>query len=226
MHEKKTRLRTKTRNNRRGLIKMFKPATIIILTKNSENYITQTFKNLLRFQKRHSCIEKIIIADCNSKDQTIPKLMQLLSQAKNKSIIVILQPKFKNEKKILEVAIEASTTDNIILLEPDTSTCLRQVLKQNKKLNKADLIISSRLHKESRTNYKPDPMQLLDHTLNLKKTGYADSLNPQKALKKTKILPLLIQSKDWNELIIKAKTNNLKITETPTNWNKKIQLQT
>jgi glycosyltransferase involved in cell wall biosynthesis len=200
---------------------MFKPISIIIPTQNSGVWINSCFKELLRYQRKHTFVDKIIFADNHSTDETIEGLMMNLAKAKNKTIVLILQPKTKSPRRILEIAVETCNTDNVIILEPSLNTCLGQIMKQNKKLNKADLILPNRLHKHSRTDYKPDLMQKVSHQLDKNFTGYSDLDNLNKAFRKDKFLPLIRTSPDWIELIKKAKAKRLRITETSTIWNSK-----
>lgn len=194
--------------------------TIIIPTKNNEEYITNTLKQIKEYADKHPSLSQIIISDNASKDETLPQIIHFIHQNKDSKFLLITQQKSIPEKKCLIIALEQVQTPITIILEQEGRTRLHQLKKQVELLRKCNLVLPSRLHKDSRTNYQPDLKKKISRIFN--KERYDDLENPNKAFHTKIIMNLIRKTKSddyWEEII----NNNprIKKTQCPTHWIKK-----
>jgi len=206
---------------------MNEDTTIIIPTKNNQEHIEKTIQQISEHMKKHINIKQIIITDNCSTDETLPKTIHQIHHLKNKNILLITQPKPTTEKKTIIIALEQARTPITIILEPNPNTRLHQIQHQIKKLRKADIILPSRHHKESKTKFLNTKEKIINKTTNqiirlITKLPYTDLTNTNKAFKTQKTLQILKKTKTthlyWAELIMIAKKKKIKITETRTHW--------
>lgn len=191
--------------------------TIIIPTKNNQDCITKTLNMLKTYSDKHPSTSQIIISDNASNDETLPQIIHFIHQNKDSKFLLITQPKRIEDKKSLLVALETVQTPITIILEVQLYTRLHQIKKQVELLRKCELVLPSRLHRDSRTNYKPDFKKKLYRIFN--KTKYEDLENTNKAFHTKIILSLIKKTKTenyWEEII---KDNpELRITQTSVHW--------
>jgi len=191
--------------------------TIILPTKNNQYCIIKTLDLLKTYLDKHPSTTQIIISDNASNDETLPQIIHWINQNRDNKFLLITQPRRIDDKKSLLVALEQVQTPITIILEPELYTRLHQIKKQVELLRKCELVLPSRLHKDSRTNYKSDLKKKLFKIFN--KTKYEDLDNPNKAFRIKVILPLIKKTKTegfWEEIIRENPT--LRITSCSTHW--------
>jgi hypothetical protein len=192
--------------------------TIIIPTRNNEDCIATTLQKIKEYTDNHPSVRQIIITDNASNDDTLPAILHFIHSNKDSRFLLITQPRTSLTKKTLLVAIEQSQTQATIILEVQGYTRLHQIKHQCDLLTKADLVLPSRLHKNSLTNYQPTTLDKIKSLFDNKK--YKDINNINKAFRTKIIYEALKKSKEendyWQEII---ETNpKMKVTETRTHY--------
>ena len=189
--------------------------TIIIPTNNHEKTILRTLSSIKEYMDKHPSVRQVIITDNASRDETIPGMMHWLYNNKDDRFIFITQPKKISEKKLLLIALESVQTPISIITEQEGYTRKNQMKKQSELLRKCDLVLPSRFHKDSKTNYKGKKKTLT--AFNGEK--YDDIENTNKAFRTKKLLPLIKKTKTekyWEEII--RKKHKIRITKCCTHW--------
>ncbi|MBK7378616.1 MAG: glycosyltransferase family 2 protein [Ignavibacteriales bacterium] len=87
--------------------------SVIIVTYNSENYIADCIKSVLKYS--HKCLAEIILVDNNSEDNTLT----ILNKFKD-HINILTNDKNYGFARACNRGIQASTGDYIMILNPDT----------------------------------------------------------------------------------------------------------
>ena len=190
--------------------------TIIIQTHNNQECIEKTINALNEYMAKHPSTRQIIITDNASNDLTLPKIVHLIHHLANPRILLITQPRMITEKKCLLVALEQVQTPITIILEPEGRTRLHQLKKQCELLRKCNLVLPSRNHKDSRTNYQIDFKKKITRIFN--KERYDDLENKNKAFHTKTMISLIKKTKTenyWQEIINNQK---IRITQCSTHW--------
>jgi glycosyltransferase involved in cell wall biosynthesis len=198
-------------------VRMNELNTIIIPTKNNQDCIIKTLNILKTYSDKHPSTSQIILSDNASNDETLPQIIHWINQNKDSKFLLITQPRRIDDKKSLLVALETVQTPITIILEPELYTRLHQIKKQVELLRKCELVLPSRLHKDSKTNYKPDFKKKLYRIFN--KTRYDDLENQNKTFHTKLILQLMRNTKTenyWEEII--KEHPELRITQTSAHW--------
>jgi hypothetical protein len=168
--------------------------------------------------KKHPSTTQIIISDNASNDLTLPRIIHQINQLANPKILLITQPQPISPKKCFIVALEQVQTNITVLLGIPLFQRLHQIKKQVELLRKCNLVLPSRLYKDSRTNYQPDIKKKISRIFN--KNRYEDIENPNKAFHTKIILPLIRKTKTenyWQEITENNKPR-IRITECSTHW--------
>jgi hypothetical protein len=169
----------------------------------------------------HLNIKKICFADLGSSDNTVE-----LVKIAFKDLFEFMGV-FIDEKSALISVLGRVNTENIIIVEPELYTRFHQIRFQIKKLRKSELIIPSRLDKNSKVFWSDKNKELNVKSNNLlirtiSGLPYDDTFNPNKAFKKSKIFPLLKKCKNkkyyWQEIIRLGLESDLKITSCETHY--------
>ena len=191
--------------------------TIIILTHNNQDCMEKTINTLNDYMKKHPSTTQLIISDDASNDLTLPRIIHQINQLANPKILLITQPQPISPKKCLIVALEQVQTNITVLLDAPLFQRLHQIKKQVELLRKCELVLPSRFHKDSRTDYKPDLKKKLFKIFN--KMKYEDLENKNKAFHTKLILQLMKKTKTenyWEEII--KENPELRITQCSTHY--------
>lgn len=132
----------------------------------------------------------------------------------------------EDDKEEIINIMEFSKSDNIIFIEEELSTRFHQIQKQIKKLKKCHLLLPNRFLKESKTKFKSKKEELRVKSNNLMINAftindYGDITNLNRGVKRKKMLPIIksCETKDfWIEMVVKAKNQGIKISETKTHY--------
>lgn len=190
--------------------------TIIIPTMNHEKSILKTLSNIKEYMNKHPSVRQVIITDNASRDETIPGMMHWLYTNKDDRFIFITQPRKISDKKLLLIALESVQTPISIIIEPEGYTRKNQMKKQAELLRKCDLVMPSRFHKDSKTNYKGKKKTITSFT----GEKYDDIENINKAFRTKKLLPLIKKTKSekhyWEEIIMKK--HKIRISRCSAHW--------
>lgn len=193
--------------------------TIIILTKNNQDCITKTLKELKKYIDKHPSTTQIIISDNASNDETLPKIIHFIHQTKDNRFLLITQEHQKEERKTLLIALEQVQTPITITLEPQLYTRLHQIKHQVELLRKCDLVLPNRKDKNSKSNYKEGAVDKFMNVFGGKK--YPDLSNPNKSFHTNKIYNTLKRVKESDYWGFIVNSTNLKISQTTTHYYKK-----
>lgn len=205
---------------------MNEDTTIIIPTKNNQEEIIITIKEISEHMDKNRNIKQIIITDNASSDETLPRLIHELNRIKDERILLITQPTQTTRKKTLIVALEQAGTPLTIIIEPELNTRLHQIRHQIKKLRKCDIVLPNRYHKNSKTKWQGNnEIKNRNHNRLIKKIlriPYDDTTHINKAFKTKKMLDLLDKTTSekyyWQEGLILATKKDMKISQTRTHW--------
>jgi hypothetical protein len=196
--------------------------SIIILTKENGDCIINTMDVLQVYANKHPSLRQIIVADDASRDNTLPSIIDWIHKHCDNRFSLLTQPVSIGEKKILMSALEQVNTAITVLLDAELYTRLHQIRYQIALLKKVDLVLPSRLHRLSKTNYTPNLLQGI-HVLLKDQKKYEDLSNPQKSFRTNIILQALKKNKSskilWSEII--EENPSIKYTICPTHWKTK-----
>jgi glycosyltransferase involved in cell wall biosynthesis len=189
-------------------------ATIVTIAKNKEHCIRYFLKKTNNYQRKHKNIKRIIIYDDQSTDQTIPIAIETIHRLKNQNIIFLTNDKPRCDRIKMQTLLKQINTPNVIFIETELYTYLRNVTKQINLLKKSQIILPNRYHETSEVTWKdfPEPQH--------KQGLMQDSNNHNRAIK-TRILKIMLECEKkncWANKIIKP----YKITQPPVEYNQLI----
>jgi hypothetical protein len=194
--------------------------TLATIVKNQAEASKYFLKKASRYAKRHLNIKRIIIYDNQSKDDTIEVIMATMAKLKDPKIVFLTNDKQENEKQQIKSILAQTHTQNIIFIEPQLYTYLRNIRLQIQYLAKVEAVYPNRLNPKSmiiwkeprqREQVKTNNYRMMKQLIHFVK----DPTNPNKAFK-TKILREIIYKsstrKDiWKGIIKESK--NFRITQ-------------
>jgi len=166
--------------------------TIATIVKNQEDASKYFLKKASRYARRHLNIKRIIIYDDHSEDQTIETIMATMATLKDPKIVFLTNDKQENQKQQIKSILAQTHTQNIIFIEPELHTYLRNLRMQIQYLSKVEAVFPNRLNPKSmiiwkdhrqKEEVKKENYKMIGHLISF----FKDPTNPNKAFK-TKML--------------------------------------
>lgn len=121
--------------------------SIIIPAYNEEKRISATLDNILNYLKKRKMSNEIIVVVDKSKDKTL-EIVQKYSND-NKNIRYIFNPKKSGKGYAVKKGILASKGNLILFTDADNSTPITELDSFLTKIQKSDIVIGSRTHRDS-----------------------------------------------------------------------------
>jgi len=202
--------------------KVIKNISIIIPIYNEESFLNRQITQLISDLKHiHSIHYEILLIENGSTDNTL-ETAQLL--AKNHNSILVLQLPDASYGLAIKEGIKRATYNTLVQFDIDLID-LEFLNKALIEINQYDIVVGSKLHKNSKDN-RPLPRILLSKMINfLIRTLLhyrGTDTHGIKVYRKTKVFPLIKIIKESNhffdtEILLQAQKAGLRIAELPIN---------